>query len=29
MSVPVAVGLGCDRGTPLPTLAQAVAEALQ
>ena len=29
MSGPVAVGLGCDRGTPLPTLAQALAEALQ
>ena len=24
----IALGLGCDRGTPLPTLAQALAEAL-
>lgn len=28
MSMPVAVGLGCDRGTPLATLQQALDEAL-
>ncbi|WP_259374806.1 cobalamin biosynthesis protein [Aquincola tertiaricarbonis] len=26
---PIAIGFGCDRGTPMQTLAQALAEALQ
>ncbi|MCR5867535.1 cobalamin biosynthesis protein [Aquincola sp. J276] len=27
--MPIAIGFGCDRGTPMQTLAQALAEALQ